>query len=110
MFICGLGQNALFLCSRDKDIVKLCLCRYNVSQLEEWLKEKGMQGGGVQETLEPLIQASQLLQIKKKSQEDAEAIATTCTALTATQVNWCHFQTLLVLLKASVQAIFRMFF
>lgn len=55
--------------------------------------DKGMQVCGVQETLEPLIQAAQLLQIKKKSQEDAEAIATMCTALTATQVS-IHSQTL----------------
>lgn len=65
-----------------------------MSQLEEWLMDKGVQGGGVRETLEPLIQAAQLLQIKKKNQEDAEAIATMCTALTATQV---HSQSLLVL-------------
>ncbi|KAK3526293.1 hypothetical protein QTP70_022697 [Hemibagrus guttatus] len=71
---------------RDKNIVKLSLHRYNVSQLEEWLMDKGMQGGGGRETLEPLIQAAQLLQIKKKSQEDAEAIAAMCTALTATQI------------------------
>lgn len=58
--------------------------------------EKGVQGGGVREILEPLIQAAQLLQIKKKTQEDAEAIATMCTALTATQVS-NHSQTLLVL-------------
>ncbi|KAM9496857.1 unconventional myosin-Va [Clarias gariepinus] len=84
--ICATTLNSLLLrkdmCSWSKGLQ----IRYNVSQLEEWLKEKGMQGGGVQETLEPLIQASQLLQIKKKSQEDAEAIATTCTALTATQI------------------------
>ncbi|TSK13466.1 Unconventional myosin-Va [Bagarius yarrelli] len=56
-----------------------------IRQLEEWLMDRGVQGGGVRETLEPLIQAAQLLQIKKKNQEDAEAITMMCTALTGTQ-------------------------
>ncbi|XP_034163176.2 unconventional myosin-Va isoform X2 [Pangasianodon hypophthalmus] len=84
--ICATTLNNLLLrkdmCSWSKGLQ----IRYNVSQLEEWLMDKGVQGGGVRETLEPLIQAAQLLQIKKKSQEDAEAIATMCTALTATQI------------------------
>ncbi|XP_017341765.1 unconventional myosin-Va [Ictalurus punctatus] len=84
--ICATTLNNLLLrkdmCSWSKGLQ----IRYNVSQLEEWLMDKGVQGGGVRETLEPLIQAAQLLQIKKKNQEDAEAIATMCTALTATQI------------------------
>ncbi|XP_058264169.1 unconventional myosin-Va isoform X2 [Hemibagrus wyckioides] len=84
--ICATTLNNLLLrkdmCSWSKGLQ----IRYNVSQLEEWLMDKGMQVRGVRETLEPLIQAAQLLQIKKKSQEDAEAIATMCTALTATQI------------------------
>uniref|UniRef100_A0A672M8Z9 Unconventional myosin-Va-like n=1 Tax=Sinocyclocheilus grahami TaxID=75366 RepID=A0A672M8Z9_SINGR len=60
--------------------------RYNVCQLEEWLLDKDLQGSGARESLEPLIQAAQLLQIKKKSQDDAGAICTMCTALTTEQV------------------------
>ncbi|XP_062849399.1 unconventional myosin-Va [Trichomycterus rosablanca] len=84
--ICAITLNNLLLrkdmCSWSKGLQ----IRYNVCQLEEWLMDKGVKSGGVRETLEPLIQAAQLLQIKKKSQEDAEAIATMCTALTATQI------------------------
>lgn len=64
-----------------------CVCRYNVSQLEEWLRDKGLMTCGAKETLEPLIQAAQLLQVKKKTDEDAEAICSMCQALTTAQVN-----------------------
>ncbi|XP_015253035.1 PREDICTED: unconventional myosin-Va-like isoform X4 [Cyprinodon variegatus] len=60
--------------------------RYNVSQLEEWLRDKGLMNCGAKETLEPLIQAAQLLQVKKKTDEDAEAICTMCHALTTAQI------------------------
>lgn len=60
-------------------------------QLEEWLLDKDLQGSGARESLEPLIQAAQLLQIKKKSQDDAEAICTMCSALTTQQVCVCEF-------------------
>lgn len=64
----------------------MCVCRYNVSQLEEWLRDKGLMTCGAKETLEPLIQAAQLLQVKKKTDEDAEAICSMCLALTTAQV------------------------
>nr|XP_043886357.1 unconventional myosin-Va isoform X2 [Solea senegalensis] len=60
--------------------------RYNVSQLEEWLRDKGLMVCGAKETLEPLIQAAQLLQVKKKTDEDAEAICSMCQALTTAQI------------------------
>ncbi|XP_062244386.1 unconventional myosin-Va isoform X2 [Platichthys flesus] len=60
--------------------------RYNVSQLEEWLRDKGLMTCGAKETLEPLIQAAQLLQVKKKTDEDAEAITSMCLALTTAQI------------------------
>lgn len=60
--------------------------RYNVSQLEEWLREKNLMNCGAKETLEPLIQAAQLLQVKKKTDEDAEAICSMCKALSTTRV------------------------
>lgn len=64
------------------------VCRYNVSQLEEWLRDKGLMTCGAKETLEPLIQAAQLLQVKKKTDEDAEAICSMCHALTTAQVKY----------------------
>ncbi|RVE74746.1 hypothetical protein OJAV_G00025150 [Oryzias javanicus] len=60
--------------------------RYNVSQLEEWLRDKGLMNCGAKETLEPLIQAAQLLQVKKKTDEDADAICSMCHALTTSQI------------------------
>lgn len=60
--------------------------RYNVSQLEEWLRDKGLMICGAKETLEPLIQAAQLLQVKKKTDEDADAICSMCLALTTAQI------------------------
>uniref|UniRef100_A0A667WHN8 Myosin VA n=1 Tax=Myripristis murdjan TaxID=586833 RepID=A0A667WHN8_9TELE len=60
--------------------------RYNVSQLEEWLRDKSLMLCGAKETLEPLIQAAQLLQVKKKTDEDAEAICSMCHALTTSQI------------------------
>lgn len=59
---------------------------YNVSLLEEWLRSKGLQAGGAVATLEPLIQAVQLLQAGKKSEADAKALVQTCTALSSQQV------------------------
>ncbi|XP_035270697.1 unconventional myosin-Vb [Anguilla anguilla] len=70
----------------------LCSCgrglqiRYNVSQLEEWLRSRGLQAGGAVATLEPLIQAAQLLQVGKKSEADARALVRTCTALSGQQI------------------------
>lgn len=63
-----------------------CSPRFNISQLEEWLRGKNLQQSGAPQTLEPLIQAAQLLQLKKKTSEDAEAICSLCTALTTQQV------------------------
>ncbi|KAK5870082.1 hypothetical protein PBY51_024743 [Eleginops maclovinus] len=60
--------------------------RYNVSLLEEWLRSKGLQAGGAVATLEPLIQAVQLLQAGKKSEADAKALVQTCTALSSQQI------------------------
>ncbi|XP_015679193.1 unconventional myosin-Va [Protobothrops mucrosquamatus] len=60
--------------------------RYNVSQLEEWLRDKNLMTSGAKETLEPLIQAAQLLQVKKKTDEDAGAICSMCHALTTAQI------------------------
>lgn len=64
-----------------------CLClRYNISQLEEWLRGRNLHQSGAVQTMEPLIQAAQLLQLKKKTPEDAEAICSLCTALSTQQV------------------------
>lgn len=74
----------------------LILLSYNVSLLEEWLRSRGVQAGGAVATLEPLIQAVQLLQAGKKTEADARALVQTCTALSSQQVDLhvsaSHFQ------------------
>uniref|UniRef100_A0A6Q2ZAW1 Myosin VAb n=1 Tax=Esox lucius TaxID=8010 RepID=A0A6Q2ZAW1_ESOLU len=83
---CSVTLNNLLLrkemCSWSKGLQ----IRYNVWQLEEWLDEHGLSGCGAKEMLEPLIQAAQLLQVKKKTEEDAQAICTMCSALTTPQI------------------------
>ncbi|XP_074488727.1 unconventional myosin-Va-like [Sebastes fasciatus] len=84
--ICAVTLNHLLLrkdmCSWSKGLQ----IRYNVWQLEEWLAERELADCGAKDTLEPLIQAAQLLQIKKKTESDAEAICNMCSALTTEQI------------------------
>ncbi|XP_075041827.1 unconventional myosin-Vb isoform X1 [Mixophyes fleayi] len=60
--------------------------RYNISQLEEWLRGKNLHNSGAAQTMEPLIHAAQLLQLKKKTDDDSDAICSLCTALTTQQI------------------------
>ncbi|XP_012931424.1 unconventional myosin-Vb isoform X1 [Heterocephalus glaber] len=60
--------------------------RYNISQLEEWLRGRNLHQSGAVQNMEPLIQAAQLLQLKKKTHEDAEAICSLCTSLSTQQI------------------------
>ncbi|XP_072430500.1 unconventional myosin-Vb isoform X3 [Chiloscyllium punctatum] len=60
--------------------------RYNISQLEEWLRGKNLHQSGTMKTMEPLIQAAQLLQVKKKTSDDAAAICSMCTDLSPQQI------------------------
>ncbi|XP_041651873.1 unconventional myosin-Va-like [Cheilinus undulatus] len=84
--ICAVTLNNLLLrkdmCSWSKGLQ----IRYNVWQLEEWLAERDLHDCGAKETLEPLVQAAQLLQINKKTDSDAQAICNMCTALTTAQI------------------------
>uniref|UniRef100_A0A8C9YAM2 Myosin VAb n=1 Tax=Sander lucioperca TaxID=283035 RepID=A0A8C9YAM2_SANLU len=84
--ICAVTLNHLLLrkdmCSWSKGLQ----IRYNVWQLEEWLAERELADCGAKETLEPLLQAAQLLQIKKKTEADAQTICTMCSALTTAQI------------------------
>ncbi|XP_069551046.1 unconventional myosin-Va [Brachyistius frenatus] len=84
--ICASALNSLLL---RKDMCcwnRGMQIRYNLSLLEEWLRSRGLQAGGTGATLEPLIQAVQLLQVGKKTEVDAQAIAQTCTALSSQQI------------------------
>lgn len=60
--------------------------RYNLTQLEEWCRRNGLQDSGAIEALEPIVQATQLLQVSKKAQSDVAGIFEMCTALNPLQV------------------------
>ncbi|XP_070536020.1 unconventional myosin-Va-like isoform X2 [Ptychodera flava] len=60
--------------------------RYNLSELEEWLRSNRLMESGAVETLEPLVQVSQLLQVNKKSDQDIESICELCTKLSTQQI------------------------
>ncbi|NWR88222.1 MYO5B protein, partial [Furnarius figulus] len=59
--------------------------RYKISQVQQWLRAEGLQQSGALEELEPLVQAAQLLQVKKVTEEDVQAICSLCTVLTPQQ-------------------------
>lgn len=59
--------------------------RYNISQLEQWVRDSRLQESGAVETLETVIQASQLLQARK-SESDIKSICEMCSKLTIAQV------------------------
>ncbi|XP_060747618.1 unconventional myosin-Vb isoform X1 [Tachysurus vachellii] len=60
--------------------------RYNISQMEEWLRGRNLHQKHIMLTIEPLIQAAQLLQVKKKTIQDAEAICSMCNILSTQQI------------------------
>ncbi|XP_077994009.1 unconventional myosin-Va-like isoform X2 [Glandiceps talaboti] len=60
--------------------------RYNLSELEEWLRSNRLMESGAVETLEPLVQVSQLLQVSKKTDQDVESICELCTKLSTQQI------------------------
>jgi len=72
------GVNTFFMCN--------CMLRYNLSHLEQWLRDNKMQDTGVQLSLEPIIQASQLLQARK-TEADVDCICDMCSRLTTSQVS-----------------------
>ena len=62
--------------------------RYNLSHLEQWMRDNKMQDCGAQPCLDPIIQASQLLQARK-TDSDVDSICEMCSKLTTSQVNIC---------------------
>lgn len=60
--------------------------RYNMWLLQEWLIEKELTDCGAKETLKPLEQVAQLLQVNKETEADAAHICHLCSALTPAQV------------------------
>ena len=60
--------------------------RYNVSQVEEFLSRRSMRDKGMMRELAPLVQASQLMQVKKQDEKDADSLLAMCDSLTGAQV------------------------
>ena len=60
--------------------------RNNLSQLEDWVRGTNMTNSGAIESLEPAIQATQLLQMRKKTDKDVAAIVELCDKLNTLQV------------------------
>ncbi|CAF0777038.1 unnamed protein product [Brachionus calyciflorus] len=59
--------------------------RYNTSLLEQWVRDSKLQDSGACEMLDPVIQASQLLQARK-SETDIQTICDMCPKLTIAQI------------------------
>jgi len=63
--------------------------RYNLSQVEQWLRERRLHDGGALEVMEPMIEATQLLQARK-TDADVASICDMCAHLSTSQVR-SHF-------------------
>jgi len=75
----------------------MCFCylisRFNLSQIEQWLRDKRLHDGGALEVMEPLIEATQLLQARK-TDADVDGICEMCSHLSTPQVIHILFSTL----------------
>jgi len=63
--------------------------RFNVTQIEDWLRNMyalNEQVKALRNELEPLVHASQLLQLKKQNEKDAKEICDMCTSLNSLQI------------------------
>lgn len=67
--------------------------------MEEWLRATNLYQSNTAATLEPIIQAAQLLQVKKKTSQDVEAICSLCSSLTTQQVSWSLLNNAYLLMK-----------
>ncbi|KAG8180737.1 hypothetical protein JTE90_004694 [Oedothorax gibbosus] len=84
-FICAGALNNLLLRKDMCHWTKGMQIRYNLSHLEQWCREMRMQHAEVVETLQPIVQASQLLQARK-TDDDVTAVCDMCDKLTAAQI------------------------
>ncbi|XP_056002833.1 unconventional myosin-Va-like isoform X5 [Ostrea edulis] len=83
-----IGSNALNNLLLRKDMCnwsKGMQIRYNLSHLEQWLRDNKLNESGAQSTLETITQASQLLQARK-SDADVDSICEMCSKLTTPQI------------------------
>ena len=59
--------------------------KYHISSLEQWIRDSRLQESGALETLEPIVQASHLLQARK-TDSDIKSICEMCSKLTIAQI------------------------
>lgn len=60
--------------------------RYNLSHLEEWSRHQLLTDPAIIETLQPIVQASQLLQARK-TEADVKSVCDMCDKLTVQRVS-----------------------
>lgn len=84
-FICSNALNNLLLRKDLCNWSKGMQIRYNISHLEQWTRDNHMTDMGIPQALEPIIQASQLLQARK-TEQDVDSICDMCTQLSLSQV------------------------
>ncbi|KAF0291664.1 Unconventional myosin-Va [Amphibalanus amphitrite] len=85
--ICAHSLNNLLLRKELCHWTKGMQIRYNLSHLEQWCRDNRLHDPetGVMDTLQPIIQASQLLQARK-TEEDVARVCDMCDKLTTPQI------------------------
>lgn len=84
-YITAVATNNLLLRKDMCNWTKGMQIRYNVTILEQWLREHKLQDSGALDTLEPIIQASHLLQ-SRKTMADVSSVCEMCSRLSVAQV------------------------
>lgn len=88
-YICACALNNLLLRKEMCHWSKGIQIRYNISHLEQWVRDQHIHGQdlstSITDTLQPIIQAAQLLQARK-SDDDVANICTMCSRLTSAQI------------------------
>ncbi|KAL6423898.1 hypothetical protein ACFW04_010377 [Cataglyphis niger] len=82
-FMCASALNNLLLRNELCRWTKGMQIRYNMSHLEQWGRDRRLEAAS--EALQPIIQASQLLQARK-TDEDVNSVCEMCNKLTANQI------------------------
>ena len=63
----------------------MILFRFNLTQLEEWCRTNQLNADEILKPLDPIKEATQLLQVNKKSLEDVDSILSVCATLNPLQ-------------------------
>uniref|UniRef100_A0A0B7BI25 Dilute domain-containing protein n=1 Tax=Arion vulgaris TaxID=1028688 RepID=A0A0B7BI25_9EUPU len=84
-FLCAGALNNLLLRKDMCNWSKGMQIRYNLTHLEQWLRDNSLHEFGALAALEPIIQASQLLQARK-TESDVDSICDMCSKLSTAQI------------------------